>query len=881
MPSGRTEIDMHNDNRGFLSTIETYVDMFINLVAFLIAYVITILIEGEATLNFESPYTVSIVFVNVLFASFIYHAFNVYRVTRYMGKFHSFLEIFRVNFVYFGVMIFIAALWDIREGYGNFVIVWLAAAAVLSTVFLTAKRQAIKLFLRSRNRKNYNLKKVIIVGDNSKTAADYVKAVQSNPNYGIMVLGHVGDKIDPIVGTEKLGTFKDFAKILDKYHPTDVVFAIDSYDKWRLIKLVNMCDDRCVKVYFLPVIYGFFKHSRQIENVGSMPVINIHSTPLDNGANALAKRIVDIIGSLVLILLTSPFMIFAAIGVAISSPGPIFFKQTRVGKLGKKFTMLKFRSMRVNTGSNDTWTTDEDVRKTKFGTFLRRTAIDELPQLFNVLGGSMSLVGPRPELPVFVEHFKEEIPLYMVKHYVKPGITGLAQIKGLRGDTSVEDRIHEDIEYIEHWSLWLDIMILLKTPFKAFNKNEKYVEAKKSGETKPEAVAATSAVAEKATPAAFAHPASEEHAILTGKKILYAASSMSHIESFHLEYIDRLRKAGNEVFVMARGEGADFNIPFQKQFFSSKNTYARKKIKEIVLAENFDLIITHTTLASFHIRLAVPSRCRPRIVNMVHGYLFSQNSGFIKRNVLLLCEKLVRRKTDAIIVMNKDDMRIAKRNHLSSGKVYFCRGLGVKPKLAKKTPKEVREELNSQNNYNLTFAGELSGRKNQKFLISSMPRIKEFIPHAKLWLIGDGDKREELVELAKKLGVENEVLFLGKRENVGDYVNAADIYVSASKSEGLPFNIVEAMLLGKTVLATRRKGQEDIIVSNKSGYLFEIDKSDEFAESVKLIHDGIKKLDENEIKARGHEYSYDEVFEETLQIMMEASSERQDFKNLK
>ena len=867
---------MNNENRGFLSTIETYLDMLINLAAFLVAYVLTILIEGEAKLTFESPYTVSIIFLNVLLASFVYHAFNLYKRTRYMGKFSSFFGIFRANFVCFGIITLVAALWDVREGYGHFVVLWISLTGVLSTAFITFKRHTIKAVIKSRNSKNYNLKKVIIVGDNTKTAADYVKEVQSNPNYGIMVLGHVGDKIDPVVGTEKLGTFKDFAKILDKYHPTDIVFAIDSYDKWRLIKLVNMCDDRCIKVYFLPVIYGFFKHSRQIESVGTVPLINIHSTPLDNGANAMVKRLVDILGSLFLILLTLPFMIFAAVGVYLSSPGPIFFKQTRVGKMGKKFTMLKFRSMRVNTGSNDTWTTDEDVRKTKFGTFLRRTAIDELPQLFNVLGGSMSLVGPRPELPVFVEHFKEEIPLYMVKHYVKPGITGLAQIKGLRGDTSVEDRIHEDIDYIEHWSLWLDIMILFKTPFKAFNKHEKYVDTKKKEETKAQEPVKEAAPVQVN---AAADAAVNEDEKLSGKKILYAASSMSHINSFHLEYIDRLRKAGNEVLVMARGEGADYDVPFQKQFFSKKNKEARKKIREIVLAGNFDVIITHTTLAAFHIRLAVSKRQRPRIVNMVHGYLFSQNSGFIKRNLLLFCEKLVKKKTDAIIVMNKDDMRIAKRNHLSSGKVYYCRGLGVKPKFAEKTPKEVRLELDSQNTYNLLFAGELSGRKNQKFLISSMPRIKEFIPHARLWLLGDGDKREELEKLAKNLGVENDVLFLGRRENVGDYVNAADIYVSASKSEGLPFNIVEAMLLGKTVLATRCKGQEDIIVSNKSGYLFEPDKSDEYAESVKLIHDGIKRLDENDIKARGEEFSYNQVFEETLQIMTEAASERTDFKH--
>jgi Undecaprenyl-phosphate glucose phosphotransferase len=310
-----------------------------------------------------------------------------------------------------------------------------------------------------------------------------------NEQNGIAVLGFVGDRMNADeLGVEKLGGFQDLGEILDRYKPSDVVFAIDAYDKRRLIKLVNMCDDRCIKVYFLPVIYGFFKTPNQIEKVGSLPIINIHQTPLDNRANAFLKRAVDIVGSLVLIILTLPIMLVAAIGVRISSPGPIFFKQKRVGKLGKVFTMYKFRSMVVNDAQNEKWTTDTDNRKTKFGNFIRKTSIDELPQLFNVLFGSMSLVGPRPEIPVFVNHFKEIIPLYMVKHYVKPGMTGLAQVKGLRGDTSVVDRIHEDIEYIENWSLLLDIQILFQTPLKAINKNEKYVgdKEKDGGEAEKE-----------------------------------------------------------------------------------------------------------------------------------------------------------------------------------------------------------------------------------------------------------------------------------------------------------------------------------------------------------------------------------------------------------
>ena len=476
------EIMMQNESRGIFTAIENFIDMIINLFAFLVAYLFVLMIE-EPKIPLINPGTVAILFFNLMAASFTYHICNLYRPSRYMKPFRSIPEVFKVNLIYFGTMAVIAA-FVTRVGYRQFVLFWILFSAAISTAFLSFKRHIIKVILVALRSKQYHLRKVIIIGDNTATAVDYIREVASNSQYGMMVIGYVGDKIDPdAIGVEKLGAFKDLAQILDKYRPTDAVFAIDAYDKRHLIRLVNMCDDRCIKVYFLPVIYGFFKNSRQIEQIGNVPVINIHSTPLDNMANAAIKRAFDIIGSSLLILLTSPIMLFAAIGVYVSSPGPIFFKQKRVGRLGKKFTMLKFRSMRVNAESDKAWTTGTDPRKTRFGTFLRRTAIDELPQLFNVLAGSMSLVGPRPEIPVFVEHFKEIVPLYMIKHYVKPGITGLAQIKGFRGDTSIEARIHEDIAYIENWSLMLDIYILLKTPLKAINKNEKYVSSAREGES--------------------------------------------------------------------------------------------------------------------------------------------------------------------------------------------------------------------------------------------------------------------------------------------------------------------------------------------------------------------------------------------------------------
>lgn len=199
----------------------------------------------------------------------------------------------------------------------------------------------------------------------------------------------------------------------------------------------------------------------------------LRANPLGHPVARFIKRLTDILFSLILILLFSPLMLFAAIGVRLSSPGPVLFRQERIGLSGRPFTIYKFRSMRVNDKEASGWTTAHDRRKTRFGNLLRKTSLDELPQLFNVLRGDMSLVGPRPEMTYFVERFRQSVPLYMLKHSVRPGITGLAQIMGLRGDTSIRRRIRADIYYIEHWSLFLDIKILILTPFRAFNKHEK------------------------------------------------------------------------------------------------------------------------------------------------------------------------------------------------------------------------------------------------------------------------------------------------------------------------------------------------------------------------------------------------------------------------
>ena len=368
--------------------------------------------------------------------------------------------------------------------HGTFDAFSFAAAFVLLIVLFLLKNLLQRLIFRFARRHGNVGRRAIVIGNSADGARAFVREAEYAARRGasskvgnqsrITVLGTVGDFPDGL-GCPNLGGVDRLCEILETLSPDYAVFAIESYEKDRLIRLVNLCDDKCVKVYFLPMIYGYLKSEKQVEIFGTTPLINIHTTPLDVPINAFLKRTFDIFGSAVLIILTSPIMLFCAFGVKLTSRGSVLFRQRRVGRFGREFTMLKFRSMRDGGESeNNSWSTGVDSRKTKFGNFLRKTSLDELPQLFNVLSGKMSLVGPRPEMPYFVDKFRNEIPLYMVKHYVKPGMTGLAQINGLRGDTSISDRIHADLFYIESWTPLLDLLILLKTPFRAINRREVY-----------------------------------------------------------------------------------------------------------------------------------------------------------------------------------------------------------------------------------------------------------------------------------------------------------------------------------------------------------------------------------------------------------------------
>lgn len=342
---------------------------------------------------------------------------------------------------------------------------------LISSLLVIGKHLGERLFLHFIRRSGFNLKHILIAGSGD-LAAQYARNVADNPQMGFCIDGYVSDMAAPELGS-RLGDFGELGQVLQEHDIDELVIALDTYQETLLKKLIYTANKEGVRVSIIPTYNRFIPPNPSINAIGDTSLIDLSACPLDNIVMAMVKRLMDIAGSVLAILLLSPVMLATAIGVKLSSPGPVFFVQERVGRNRKIFKMLKFRSMCVNDRENTGWSVAADPRKTTFGRFIRKTSIDELPQLFNVLAGQMSLVGPRPEIPYHVDHFKEEIPQYLLRQKVRPGMTGWAQVNGFRGDTSIEERVRLDLWYINHWCLRLDLKILLKTAFGGFVNEEK------------------------------------------------------------------------------------------------------------------------------------------------------------------------------------------------------------------------------------------------------------------------------------------------------------------------------------------------------------------------------------------------------------------------
>jgi Undecaprenyl-phosphate glucose phosphotransferase len=348
---------------------------------------------------------------------------------------------------------------------------------VLGLLYLLLERFAVREMLQYLRKLGYNQKHMLIIGTGA-LALEFALKVRTHKSLGYIIVGFLHDgnrsRGNTVPDEQVIGSYADLSDILRDGKIDEVIVALplNAHDKFGGI--VNECEKAGIRVRLIPDYCRFLPSKPKVEEMDGIPLLNVRNIPLDDPFWRFLKRFCDICFSLLAICLTGPIMILIAIGIKLTSSGPVFFRQERMGRNNRTFDMLKFRSMKVHDDktASTTWTTADDPRKTKFGCFLRKTSLDELPQFFNVLLGNMSVVGPRPERPHFVEQFKESIPKYMVKHQVKPGITGFAQINGWRGDTSIIKRIECDIYYIENWDLLFDLKILFLTVFKGLvNKN--------------------------------------------------------------------------------------------------------------------------------------------------------------------------------------------------------------------------------------------------------------------------------------------------------------------------------------------------------------------------------------------------------------------------
>lgn len=382
----------------------------------------------------------------------LYSIFQLYMPRRVKSYRKELMDIIRANGI--GFMIFILVLYFIKQEHFSRQMLCIFFFINISLEF--ASRYLIRTILWKMRKQGLNQKHILMIGE-SQMAEQYMDRLRENPKWGYQVFAHLKDE-------EKL------ERILEGNELDEVVIALRAEDYGKLERIVDVCEKAGVHTKMIPDFGNVISTRPYIEDVQGIPVIHVRRVPLNIMRNRAAKRAVDLIGATVAIILFSPVMLLTVLVVALTEEGSVIYRQERVGLHNQVFYMYKFRSMIMQDEEKEKaeWSTRNDPRITPVGKLIRRTSIDELPQLFNVLKGEMSLVGPRPERPQFVQKFRDEISRYMVKHQVRPGMTGWAQINGYRGDTSIEKRIEYDLYYIENWTMVFDMKILILTIFKGF-----------------------------------------------------------------------------------------------------------------------------------------------------------------------------------------------------------------------------------------------------------------------------------------------------------------------------------------------------------------------------------------------------------------------------
>lgn len=465
---------MIKDNQKFLNKLHCALDVVTIVLSYILAWYLkfksTLFVGIQSKLSFGG-YMLALMWIVPLFLM-LYWALGLYSPKRVMGRRVEISKIVQANSL--GELLLITILFITKQQHFSREMAFIFYC--INIILCIIIRLGIHMTLRAFRKQGFNQKHILLIGY-SQSAEGYIDRIKANPQWGYTVMGILDDNIESGAeyrGIKVLGRIANLEVILPENKLDEIAITLGLSEYSKLERVVAECEKSGVHTKFIPDYMKIIPTKPYTEDLLGLPVINIRYVPLNNTFNALVKRAMDIAGSIVGIIVTSPLMLLMCAIIKLTSPGPLIYKQERVGLHNQTFRMYKFRSMEVQPELEEkkAWTVKNDPRVTPIGKFMRHTSIDELPQLFNILKGNMSLVGPRPERPFFVEKFREEIPRYMVKHQVRPGLTGWAQVNGYRGDTSIRKRIEYDLYYIENWSIGLDIKIIFLTFFKGFiNKN--------------------------------------------------------------------------------------------------------------------------------------------------------------------------------------------------------------------------------------------------------------------------------------------------------------------------------------------------------------------------------------------------------------------------
>ena len=397
-----------------------------------------------------------------------FRTFDLYRPKRLGSHVSEWIDVAKASLL--GALILVSIMTFVFRGYEYSRLVILLFLAE-SIVTVSVARAALREVLRFARRHGYNLRYAIVVGG-GEPAAEVLRVLNRRRDVGIFVLGLLSDKKEVPENVRWLGGIEDVRTVLDRQQVDIVFIALPHADASRLTSVLSGIGDDPIAIHLVPDVFSLVPARGGVEEFEMIPFIHLRESRL-YGWNRVLKRGFDLLFGAVGLAIVAPVMLAIGVALKLTSPGPVLYQQERMSVDGRRFKMLKFRTMRVNAEeeTGPVWARPDDPRRTALGVFLRRTSLDELPQLFNVLRGEMSLVGPRPERPSFVEEFRRRVPGYMLRHKVKAGITGWAQINGWRGNTSIERRIECDLYYIERWSLGFDLKILLQTLWYGFRIN--------------------------------------------------------------------------------------------------------------------------------------------------------------------------------------------------------------------------------------------------------------------------------------------------------------------------------------------------------------------------------------------------------------------------